>query len=589
MNGLGLYPYPQKSVNIPTRDLLHPTRTLSIQIEEQMQRRDSEQEERMERPRRRQDPGLRPLLVRRHILMISLSGTIGMGILITSGQVIKLAGSAGAFLSYLITGFIVHCVVSSLGEMVSLIPEAGAIMEMPNRFLDEAFGWTVAIMYWFVYAMGVTTLVTSTAIMVNGWGTDVGQGWIITAILAVVIAINVFGIRVFGEIEYICGFLKVLLMIGLSILMLAINRGVGPHGKSHGIDYWRAAYRFPPRFGPGATSVDHSDHLISGGFGQLLGVWKGMTLAAFSWVGVEIVAVTANEAKFPRDDLPRATVRIFGTSFAVYLSSIFFVSLVVPFTDPGLLDLYDPRQTTSDFSPFIIAIRNAGIEFLPGFISATIFFATWSTINTSLFVASRTIYGMAVKVDPIRYPRLAILSQTTQKGVPLMAIFASCIFSPLAYLQCAGTNPQKLLIIFSQVETVLCLIVWAIICLAFIRFYNGLQIESAPHDRRSKDYPYCSWGQPAAAYIGLIGCTLLIIFNGFDVFIFQPFREKDFLAAYLAVFVFVVIYAMAKFLSGRPMVTKERMSYVVQRENFDLRRPPNNHRAVWRFFSWIFG
>lgn len=74
MNGLGLYPYPQKSVNIPTRDFLHPTRTLSIQIEEQMQQRDSDQEERMERPRRRQDPGLRPLLVRRHILMISLSG-----------------------------------------------------------------------------------------------------------------------------------------------------------------------------------------------------------------------------------------------------------------------------------------------------------------------------------------------------------------------------------------------------------------------------------------------------------------------------------------------------------------------------------
>jgi amino acid transporter len=213
--------------------------------------------------------------------------------------------------------------------------------------------------------------------------------------------------------------------------------------------------------------------MISGSLGQFLGVWKGMTLAAFSWVGVEIVAVTANEAKFPRDDLPRATVRIFWTSFTVYLASIFFVSLVVPFTEPGLLDLYDPRPTTGHLSPFVIAIKNAGIEFLPGFISAAILFASWSTVNTSLFVASRTIYGMAVKVDPIRYPRLAVLRQTTQKGVPLMAIFASCIFAPLAYLQCAGGNPQKLLSVFSQVETVLCLIVWAIICLAFIRFYNG--------------------------------------------------------------------------------------------------------------------
>jgi len=168
-----------------------------------------------------------------------------MGILVSSGQILKLAGSAGALLSYIITGFIVHCVISSLGEMVSLIPEAGAIMEMPTRFVDEALGWTVAVIYWFVYAMGitpillplrsllltpfgalgVTTLVTSTAILVTGWRTDVGQGWIITAILAVVILINVFGIRVFGEIEYVCGLLKVILVVGLIVLMLAINRG----------------------------------------------------------------------------------------------------------------------------------------------------------------------------------------------------------------------------------------------------------------------------------------------------------------------------------------------------------------------------
>jgi amino acid permease len=74
MNGLGLDPLSQKSVNIPIHDFLQRNRTLSIQIEEQMQRRDSDQEERMERPRRYQDPGLRPLLVRRHILMISVSG-----------------------------------------------------------------------------------------------------------------------------------------------------------------------------------------------------------------------------------------------------------------------------------------------------------------------------------------------------------------------------------------------------------------------------------------------------------------------------------------------------------------------------------
>lgn len=77
-----------------------------------------------------------------------------MGILISSGQIIKLAGSGGALLSYVLTGFVIHCVMSSLGEMVSLIPEAGALMEYPTRFIDGALGWTIAGAYWFCYAMG---------------------------------------------------------------------------------------------------------------------------------------------------------------------------------------------------------------------------------------------------------------------------------------------------------------------------------------------------------------------------------------------------------------------------------------------------
>jgi amino acid transporter len=87
--------------------------------------------------------------------MISLSGTIGIGILLTSGQILKLAGSGGALLSYALTGIIVHCVMSSLGEMVALIPEAGALMEYPTRFVDGPLGWTIAGAYWFTYAMGI--------------------------------------------------------------------------------------------------------------------------------------------------------------------------------------------------------------------------------------------------------------------------------------------------------------------------------------------------------------------------------------------------------------------------------------------------
>ena len=178
--------------------------------------------------------------------MISLSGTIGMGILIGSGQILRLCGSAGALLSYLFTGLIAHCVVSSLGEMVSLIPESGALMNFPTRFVDGALGWTVGIAYWFCYSMGVTTLVTSTAILATAFKPDISQAWIITGVLAIVIMINVFGIRIFGEVEYVVGMLKVVLLVGLIVLMLFINRGAGPKGKVHGVDCEIRKLQTPP-------------------------------------------------------------------------------------------------------------------------------------------------------------------------------------------------------------------------------------------------------------------------------------------------------------------------------------------------------
>lgn len=166
---------------------------------------------------------------------------------------------------------------------------------------------------------------------------------------------------------------------------------------------------------------------------------------------------------------------MFWLTFCLYIAAVFSVSLVIPYTDPNLLNLYDPRPATGHLSPFVIAIRNSGIQVLPGFVSAALLFASWSTTNTTLFVASRSLYGMAVKLDHENHRYLSILRRTTQSGVPVPAILASCIFSPLAYLQCGGSNPQKLLSVFSQVETVACLIVWFCQCLAFIRFYNGYE------------------------------------------------------------------------------------------------------------------
>lgn len=52
----------------------------------------------------------------RHVQFLALSGAIGTGLFVGSGQVLSLAGPLSAFLSYAITGFNLFCVINSLGK-----------------------------------------------------------------------------------------------------------------------------------------------------------------------------------------------------------------------------------------------------------------------------------------------------------------------------------------------------------------------------------------------------------------------------------------------------------------------------------------
>jgi len=80
--------------------------------------------------------------------MIPISGTIGMGLFLSSGKILHLSGSTGLIVSYAIMGIVIAAVMSCIAEMVALIPEPGALAVFPRRFIDPSLGLTVGISYW---------------------------------------------------------------------------------------------------------------------------------------------------------------------------------------------------------------------------------------------------------------------------------------------------------------------------------------------------------------------------------------------------------------------------------------------------------
>lgn len=166
------------------------------------------------------------------------------------------------------------------------------------------------------------------------------------------------------------------------------------------------------------------------------------TSAAFAYTGVEIVAMTAAEAKYPKRDFPFAAKCTWLITIGLYVSSVLFVSLCVPWTSSKLLN--PKSKFTGAVSPFVIAIDEAGYAVLPGLANAGFLFAAWTAANTQLYVASRTLYGMCQGMTPTSNPWLWPLGRTRKmNGAPVMAILASCIFAPLAFLLCATSNAQK--------------------------------------------------------------------------------------------------------------------------------------------------
>jgi yeast amino acid transporter len=87
-----------------------------------------------------------------------------------------------------------------------------------------------------------------------------------------------------------------------------------------------------------------------------------INIAMFAFIGVEILVVTAGEAKDARRDLPVATRRMYLITIFLYVVSAIIVSSNVGYDDPQL-EPYNgvPKTVSSSNSPFIIAIRNSNL------------------------------------------------------------------------------------------------------------------------------------------------------------------------------------------------------------------------------------
>ena len=271
-------------------------------------------------------------LTQRQLTMITVGGAIGVGLFLGSSLTIRLAGP-GVILSYLFSAVIAVIVAYSIAELAVVHPVAGSFGVYAQTYLNEWSGFAFRATYAFVQIIAIGAEITAVAIYCSMWFPSVPQ-WVSVVIVSVVlIAINAMQVGNFAEFEYWFAIIKVVAIVAFVLVGFGLIFGLGP-----------------------GSAIGFSNLIAHGGFlpHGMRGVWLAMTLALTSYMGVEIIGVTAGEASQPEKTIPRAMRTVSLRLILFYMLSMIVMLSMTP---------WDKMGSGIIGSPFVLTFATVGVPF----------------------------------------------------------------------------------------------------------------------------------------------------------------------------------------------------------------------------------
>lgn len=335
----------------------------------------------------KQNSSLKRELKTGQLTMIAMGCAIGTGLFLGSGLAIGLAGPS-VLISYTIGAFIVLLLMGCLSEMTVAHPTSGAFGTIAEKYINPWAGFLVRYSYWIANVLALGVEVSAIAIYMKYWFPNIpGLVWIFF-FAAVLIYVNATAVHIFATVEYWFSMIKVsaivlFILFGAYILL----------GNSDNQD------------------IGFQNLINDGGFFPFgwWGMWVAVFISLFSFLGTELIAVTAGEAKDPDRAVPEALkATVFRLSF-FYVVTIGIMLMIVPWQQAGI-----------DKSPFVKVMEILNIPGASGILNFIILTAALSAMNSQLYASTRMMYSLSTQ----RFAP-ALFSKVSKKGVPLQALMIS--------------------------------------------------------------------------------------------------------------------------------------------------------------------
>ena len=412
-------------------------------------------------------------LEERHIQLIALGGAVGVGLFLGSGTAIQMAGPA-LLLLYLVSGLILFFIMRSLGELAVSHPVSGSFSAYANEFISPLTGYLTGWTYWFMWIVTCMAEVTAVGVYVKFWIPSLPQ-WI-PALCAIVImtAINLIAVKAYGEFEFWFALIKIvtiiaMIIMGGAMILFGIGNGGHPIGFSN---LWTHGGFFPKGF---------------------LGPIMALVMVSFAYVGMELIGVTAGEAKNPEKTLPSAINKVFWRILIFYIGALTVIMSIYPW-----------NELDSIGSPFVLVFSKLGIRAAAGIINFVVLTAALSACNSGIFSTGRMLYNLSLQgTAPKMFGKLS------KSHVPVNGILVSASFILIGVIL-NYLVPGKVFTYVSSVATFGAVWVWGIIVISQMKFRKGLTPKQVKELKfPSLFYPYANW--ISLAFLALV--IVVMFFN----------------------------------------------------------------------------
>lgn len=254
----------------------------------------------------------------------------------------------------------------------------------------------------------------------------------------------------------------------------------------------------------GGVSTDHRGYIgarywhepySSGGFNNgFQGFCSVFVTASFAFGGTELTGLAAAESENPRKQIPKATKQVFWRITFFYVVNLFILGLLVPSNSDVLLG---SSGANTKASPFVLAIKTAGVKGLPSVFNAVITISVISVANSATYGSTRTIQSLAGQGMAPKF-----LAYVDKQGRPIPTVILQLIFGLLAFANESSSGGGTLFTWLLALSGLANFFVWGSVCLAHIRFRRAWKRAGHSVD----ELPY-------RASFGVLGSWLGIFLN----------------------------------------------------------------------------